>query len=147
MARYLLPSKPNFNHMKSFVSLVMLVFAFTFNAFGQATEADNIADLLKSGNVNGLSNYFMNNIDLTILSSSDVYSKAQATQVTRRFFDENPPNGFEVKHQGKSKMEDYFRIGLLSTSKGNYRVTYFLKNHDGRHLIKKLRIEANDRNF
>lgn len=133
--------------MKSFLSLVVFVAVFAVNALGQTEEANNIAGLLKSGNVNGLSEYFMSNVDLTILDNNDVYSKAQATQVTKRFFDENPPSGFEIKHEGKSKMEDHYRIGMLRTSKGNYRITYFLKNHEGRYLIKKLRIEANDRDF
>lgn len=113
----------------------------------QNEAADNIANLLSSGNANGLSSYFMNNVDLTILDSDDVYSKTQATQVTKRFFNDHAPNGFEIKHQGKSKLDDHYRIGTLSTSNGEFRVTYFLKNHEGKYLIKQLRIEANDRGF
>lgn len=129
--------------------MLYLVFslALTFPVLSQSSTADDIADMLKTGNSNGLSGYFMNNVDLTILETDDVYSKTQATQVTKRFFDENPPSAFVVKHQGKSKLDDHYRIGTLSTENGDYRVTFFLKNHEGKYRIKQLRIESNDRDF
>lgn len=113
----------------------------------QETTADHIANLIRSGNTNELSKHFMNNIDLTILNTDDVYSRAQAAQITRRFFDEHTPTGFTINHQGKSKLDDHYRIGTLTTENGNFRVTYFIKNTDGKFLIKQLRIESNNRDF
>ncbi len=143
MARSLLTANQKNTVMKRILFLISLVSVLSFSASAQNDVANDIATMLKTGNVNALSGYFMNSVDLTILNTDDVYSKTQATQVTKRFFDENPPSAFEIKHEGKSKLEDHYRIGTLTTSNGNYRVTYFLKNHEGKYLIKKLRIEAN----
>lgn len=147
VARSLLTANQIYTVMKRIIFLFSLLLTTAYNASAQADVANEIANMLSSGNVNGLSEHFMNSVDLTILNNEDVYSKTQATQVTKRFFDENTAKGFTVKHEGKSKLEDHYRIGTLNTSKGNYRVTYFLKNHEGKYLIKKLRIEANDRDF
>jgi hypothetical protein len=133
--------------MKRFFLLFALVTAISFQAQAQNDVADRIAGILKSGNAAELSNYFMANIDLTILNSDDLYSKAQASQIVRKFFDDNPPRNFVVKHQGKSKLDDHYRIGTLTTTKGDYRVTFFLKNTNGTFLIKQLRIESNESDF
>lgn len=133
--------------MKRFLFLLTILISLAFSASGQTDTADRIAQLLQSGDANGLSGHFMNNVDLTILQTDDVYSKTQATQITKRFFDDHAPNGFSLKHEGKSKLDDHYRIGTLTTSNGEFRVTYFLKNHEGKYLIKQLRIESNDRGF
>lgn len=127
--------------MKRIFFLLSILTTLSINTTGQSSTANDVANMLKSGNVNGLSGYFMDNVDLTILQSDDVYSKAQATQVTKKFFEEHPPKGFVIKHEGKSKLDDHYRIGTLSTSKGDFRVTYFLKNDNGSYRIKQLRIE------
>lgn len=127
--------------MKRFLFSFILLFVASTAVFAQNETADEIAALLKAGNSSALSNYFMSNVDLAILDTDDVYSKTQATQITKRFFDEHPPSAFSIKHQGKSKLDDHYRIGTLTTAKGDFRVTYFLKSHEGKYLIKQLRIE------
>ena len=133
--------------MKRFLFTLTMLASLSFNVMGQTDTADRIAQLLEAGDANGLSGHFMNNVDLTILQTDDVYSKTQATQITKRFFDDHSPSGFSLKHEGKSKLDDHYRIGTLTTSNGEFRVTYFLKNHEGKYLIKQLRIESNDRGF
>lgn len=133
--------------MKKLITSLVIIFLVSMTAMAQNETADSVANMLKNGDSNGISGLFMNNVDLTILDTDDVYSKTQATQVTKRFFSDHAPTGFEIKHQGKSKLDDHYRIGTLSTSNGEFRVTYFLKNHEGKYLIKQLRIEANDRGF
>ncbi|MFM7233275.1 MAG: DUF4783 domain-containing protein, partial [Flavobacteriales bacterium] len=48
---------------------------------------------------------------------------------------------FTVKHQGTSKLDDQFRIGELTTSKGIFRVTFFMKKSNNTLQIKQLKIE------
>jgi len=143
----LLHSNQIYTVMKRILFILALFSTISFGVNGQNQTADDIAALLQTGNASGLSRYFMNNVDLTILNTDDVYSKSQATQITKRFFDDNPPSAFSIKHEGKSKLDDHYRIGTLTTSNGEFRVTYFLKNNDGNYLIKQLRIESNDRGF
>lgn len=131
--------------MKRLLISTILLFIASTAVFAQNQTADDIAALLKTGDSNGLSAYFMSNVDLAILDTDDVYSKTQATQITKKFFAEHAPSAFSVKHQGKSKLDDHYRIGTLNTAAGDFRVTYFLKSHNGKYLIKQLRIESNNR--
>ncbi|HQW87746.1 MAG TPA: DUF4783 domain-containing protein, partial [Flavobacteriales bacterium] len=66
----------------------------------------------------------------------------QAEQILRRFFDENPPVGMVVEHQGQSKLGDQYYIGILRTRTGHFRVTFFLKRTGDQLQVKQLRIEA-----
>jgi hypothetical protein len=133
--------------MKRFFLLLAFFAVCSLGAQAQNDVADRIALLLKSGNTTELSEYLMPNVDLTVLNTDDLYSKAQATQIIKKFFDENPPRSFVIKHQGKSKLDDHYRIGTLTTAKGEFRVTYFLKNTNNTFLIKQLRIESNESDF
>lgn len=130
---------------------LLILFGLIISGAGQLTAQDDmageVARLIKEGNATELSKHFMSNVDLTILQTDDVYSRAQATQITKKFFEEHQPTGFSVKHQGKSKLDDHYRIGTLTTNNGDFRVTYFLKNNEGIFQIKQLRIESNDRGF
>ncbi len=125
--------------MRTFISIALLVSTFTLSA--QSDNSAKIASLLGAGNSQGLSRYFTPNVDLTVLSSDDVYSKAQAEQILKKFFDEKPPTAFKIEHDGETKAGDRYVIGNLMTASGKYRVTYFLKQLNETQLIKQLRIE------
>lgn len=112
--------------------IIGIVTLLSAGILATADVIDNISNSLKSGDSEALSEYFMSSIDLTILDDEGVYSKSQAQQMVAKFFTDNVPNDFEVIH----KKEQYC-IGNLSTSKGTYRVTFFLK--DG--LISQLMFE------
>ena len=79
--------------------------------------------------------------DVTDPGASDVYSRVQAEQILRKFFDEHVPSGFSVEHEGVSKMGDSYYIGRLRTANGEFRVTFFVKRMDSAELVKQLRIE------
>lgn len=107
----------------------------------QTNEVNKISACLNSGNSAGVSELFLNNIDLSVDGNDDVYSKAQAAQILRSFFERNAAVKFSMNHEGTSRTNDIYRIGTLATKTGTYRVTFFLKNESGRYLIKELRIE------
>ena len=108
---------------------------------GQTTESTAISNAIKSGNATELATYLSSSVDLTLLSVEDVYSKEQAEVILTRFFSENSPASFAIKHEGKSKMDDHFYIGDLITSNGTYRLTFFLKNESSKYRIRQLRVE------
>lgn len=132
--------------MKKWFLSVFIVF-FHFFLLGQEKEANIIASAFKTGNVTTISTYFSSSLDMTIVETENVFSKAQATQILNQFFKSNKPSGFEVQHKGASKGGDYYQIGTLSTSSGEYRVTFFLKNDDKAVYIKRLKIEVNEGDF
>lgn len=119
--------------------IVGLIACFTAGVFTTADVIDSITGHLKNGDSAALSGYFMASIDLTVLDDDGVYSKAQAEQMVRKFFTENVPSDFEVVHK-----KDQYCIGNLSTNKGSYRVTFFLKDEGGTTLISQFMIEEDD---
>ena len=125
--------------MRTFIAIVLTLGTFSLSA--QTDNTEKIAGLLGTGNSKALSGYFTPNVDLTVVETDDVYSKAQAEQILKKFFEENPPSTFKIEHDGKTKAGDRYVIGTLSTSKGKFRVTYFLKQINDAQLIKQLRIE------
>lgn len=109
---------------------------------GQADVKDQVVLALKTGNSRSLAQHFIANIDLTTPSGSEIYSKAQAEQILRKFFDEQQPVDMVIEHSGESKQGDKYHIGILRTQKGYFRVTFFLKKTGELLQVKQLRIET-----
>lgn len=107
----------------------------------QADVKDQVVSAIGSGNAPALAKHLQPNVDLTVMASSDVYSKAQSEQILRKFFDEQEPQGLTIEHEGVSKMGDRYYIGKLRTARGEMRVTFFLKQTGGVFQVKQLRIE------
>jgi|SRR5690606_1051844 len=126
--------------MKKFFILVVFSLA-TFLSYSQVTEKQGITKAIQEGNAKVLGGYFTKTVDLTVKDVEDVYSKEQAEVILTRFFNENKTTTYSVKHEGKSKLDDYYYIGDLITSTGTYRLTFFLKKDGDAFRIKQLRIE------
>ncbi len=126
--------------MKRIASMfVTLVLGLALHA--QAEVKDQVVSAIGTGNAGALARHLQPNVDLTVLTTSDVYSKAQSEQILRKFFDENDPQGLTIEHEGTSKMGDRYYIGRLRTARGDMRVTFFLKQAGGVFQVKQLRIE------
>ena len=102
---------------------------------------DQVVTAIGTGNATELGKHLVANVDLTVLNTSEYYSRAQAEQVLRKFFAETEPLGLSIEHEGTSKVGDRYYIGRLRTSKGEHRVTFFLKKGDV-FQVKTLRIET-----
>jgi hypothetical protein len=69
-----------------------------------------------------------------------VYSKPQAEQILRDFFDKNKPAEFEVSFKGTNK-NNYAMIGTLVTDKTKkFRVSIRLKESGNTFVLEKLSI-------
>jgi hypothetical protein len=101
---------------------------------------DDIILGLKSGNAKVLSEYFNENVELAVLDNDNVYSKSQAQQIVGNFFKTFTPESFTLIHQG-GKEEAKYVIGQLKTNNGVFRVSFLLKQKDGKGYIHQLRIE------
>lgn len=109
-----------------------------------AIVADNlsgaIALTIKAGNSKELASFFNSNIELVITDQENVYSRSQAEQVLRDFFQRNTPQSFSIIHQG-SKDNSNFAIGNLVTSTGTFRVYFLIKTTNNNSYIHQFRIE------
>jgi hypothetical protein len=126
----------------SFRSLLFPLCALLLSsAMAQDDIKDQVVAAIGSGNAPALSKHMVANVDLTVLATSEYYSKAQAEQILRKFFGEHEPQGLSIEHEGTSKVGDRYYIGKLKTSNGEFRVTFFLKKADV-FQVKQLRIEG-----
>ena len=125
--------------VKPIVPLLFLLLSIP--TLAQESVKDEVVAALRAGNSKELARHFIPNIDLTVAGTGDVYSKAQAEQILRRFFDENPPVDMVIEHKGSSKFGDEYYIGILRTRAGYFRVTFFLKKVTEVLQVKQLRIE------
>ncbi len=122
-----------------FLFLALIIPSIT--SLAQSEVKDQVVNALGSGDAAALGRTLVSNVDLTVLNTSEYYSRAQAEQVLKKFLDEQTPQGFTVEHEGTSKMGDSYYIGRLKTQKGEYRVTFFLKKSGDAFQVKQLRIE------
>lgn len=127
-----------------------LLLAFLLGAtalFAQDDVKDQVVQAMRTGNSKDLAAHFVPNIDLTVKDAADVYSKAQAEQIVRKFFNDNPPIDLVIEHSGVSKVGDKYYIGILRTRTGYFRVTFFLKKGEPTFQVKQLRIESSKNDF
>lgn len=122
----------------------LLPFLFPFPLIAQEGEENvekTIDQAIEAGNASKVAEHFTKKVDLSLPGTDDVYSKAQAEQILKEFFQEHPPEELVLEHQGTSRLKDRYHIGKLSTEEGDFRITYFMKQMDSGTRIKKLRIE------
>lgn len=106
--------------------------------------SSEITTALQKGDSALLSKHFAENVDLTILEEEAVYSKTQAEQIVKKFFEKNSVTKYENAHSGNSRDGSSFVIGNLETSKGKYRTYYLLKGKGDQLKIHTFRIEHSD---
>jgi hypothetical protein len=129
------------------IPLLLATLVLPMLLLAQDQVKDLVVDAMRSGNSKDLAAQFIANIDLTVKEASDVYSKAQAEQVLRKFFNENPPVDVAIEHSGVNKSGDKYYIGILRTRTGYFRTTFFLKKTEEGFLVKQLRIENSKNDF
>ncbi len=127
--------------MKKLLFLISLIFS-GLSVSAQAPDTESVINALEAGNASDLVALCIPNLDLDVMGKDDVYSRAQAEQILKKFFDVNDPSNFSTEHNGVSKTGDHYVIGKLVTSGGDKRVTFFQKKVSGKYLVKQLRIEA-----
>lgn len=123
-------------------SLFLVLLLIMGGLRAQGDVKDQVVSAIGSGNATALAKNMVANVDMTLPSASDYYSKAQAEQILRKFFDEHPPKGLSIVHEGTNRTGDSYYIGNLATAKGDFRVTFFLKKTGEAYQVKQLRIEA-----
>jgi len=117
-------------------ALAMLITVSAFSAI-----PPKVFDAMKVGNSTELSKYFNNSVEVAILEIESVYSRQQAEQVVKSFFEKNSPKNFTLLHQG-GKSEAQYAVGTLEITSGKkFRVYFLVKEQSGTPLIHQLRIE------
>lgn len=110
------------------------------SAFTQAANLDDVIGALRSGNASELARHADANLEISLPSKTDNYSRQQAAVILQDFFSNNGVKGFEVKHRGDNGGSQ-FCIGTLATKSGNFRTTFFMTERKGTQLVKEIRFQ------
>lgn len=122
--------------------LILFIFFISFLAL--KAQDKQIANAFTSSDYTSISQYFDQNIEIVTTTADGMYSKQQAKQIIKSFFDANPPTKYTQKHKGGSSKRSFFEIGELECGEKKYR-TYLLYNLvQEKPQIIELRIEIEE---
>lgn len=123
--------------------LFFLLFASPFSALAAGDIGNDIAAAIRAGDARKLAQWFSNHIDLTVLGKEELYSKAQAEQILRDFFQKHPPRSFILKHHSSNPTTTQYGIGsYLSRNGEKYRIHFLIKKIGNQIFIQQFSIET-----
>ena len=95
------------------ISSVMLAFCIGFSASAQNRAYDvfvPIAKYMKKGDADRLSAWFADNLEITILSTTNDSSRNQARQIMKSFFNSYTPRSFTICGRGDVHSDDICQL-------------------------------------
>ena len=126
--------------MKKIVTLTCVALLFVASAFKQVGGLDDVIGALRNGNATELAKYVDTNLEISLPSKTDNYSRQQAIVILQDFFNTNGVKSFEVKYRGENGGSQ-FCIGTLVTKAGNFRTTFFMTEKNKAQLVKEIRFQ------
>lgn len=99
-----------------------------------------IAKYLGQGDAERLSAWFDDNLEITVMSTTNDSSKKQATQILKAFFGNHTPRSFEISHTA-SRSNSKYALGFLNAGGEVFEVTIFVSDCGGRYKIQQLKID------
>lgn len=130
-------AKDNIIIMKPIIKLVLLfIIPLTMVSMAQAQVSDKVVKAISNGSANGVAKYFDSSVDITILNTSNSYSKSQAEEVLKDFFFKNSVSGFKLMHNIDSRGGDSSSIiGTLTAGGESFRVYVLLNSASSKNAI------------
>ncbi len=130
--------------MKTMLKIFLASFAlFCASPFAHADGYDvfiPIAKYIGQGDADKLSAWFADNLEITILSTSNDSSKNQAKQILKSFFANYTPRSFEINHTA-SRSNSKYALGYLKAGGDVFMVTIFVSNCKNEFKIQQLKID------
>ena len=125
------------------ITTALLAFGLCFSSAAQNRSYDvfiPIAKYMRKGDAERLSAWFADNLEITILSTTNDSSRNQARQIMKAFFNTYTPRSFTIDHKaGRSNMK--YALGLLSAGGENFIVTIFVSCKENTYKIQQLKID------
>ncbi len=114
----------------------------TLFSFKVQTVLEDVVSSLKRGNSTQIAVNLDQQVALTLPQNTGSYGQARASKILADFLNEKTVKNFNVLHLGDNEQAQ-FCIGVLSTRKGDYRTTIFLRQRQGRFVVQEIRFESN----
>ena len=137
--------------MKKFILTIVLglsALLCSMSLFAQDKSYDvfnPIAKYIRMGDAEKLSAWFADNLEISILSTTNDSSRNQAKQIMKSFFDSYTPRSFNINHTaGRSNMK--YALGSLNAGGEVFEVTIFVNYKDNSYKIQQLKIEKSEQN-
>ncbi len=127
--------------MRKIIILVALLLTCSFVL--KANLPEGIASGFRSGNAQIVSKYLAPTLEVSIVGNSSMYSKTQATQVLRDFFNSNSPQNIVEKHNG-GRGNSQFSVFSFATGSEKFRATIFYKGSGEAARISQITIEKDN---
>lgn len=130
-------------------TILLAISALLFSSFSIQQDKDYqpFALAMKTGNAKALSEYFDEQVELTIqggeFSIQNNYSKVQTENILSTFFNKSQAKSFDVKHPGQHNWFKYI-IGYLETDNGKYRTLIKYLAKDGQLIIQEIELTLED---
>ena len=125
--------------MRKLITFAMVLWAGF--AFGQDPTTDKAVKAFQTGASKDLAALFADNLDIVIEEVNDIYSREQAEQIVKKFFEKNQPKSFKINNSGTTPLGLIYRIGELETATGKFKVEFKLKKVGENNVISQLEIE------
>ena len=120
----------------SILVALFVLFAITSNAQNKTVEQVKL--VLEIGNANELSKFLNDKVDLNIDGNEGTYSRSQAEGVLKNYFKENPPESFQINHEGASQNGLIYAIGEYKTADSSFMVWIRLKKVNDQFKIHEM---------
>lgn len=102
-----------------------------------------ITKYIRLGDVEKLSAWFSDNLEITVFQTTNDASKSQAKQILKSFFDTYTPRAFNIEHTaGRETMK--YALGSMKAGGDVFRVTIFVNLEGSNYLIQQIKIEKRD---
>ena len=99
-----------------------------------------IVKYMEKGDVEALSAWFADNLDVAVVSSSENTSRNQAKHILKDFFRNYTPSSLKIVHTaGQANMK--YALGNLDAGGENFQVTIFVSRKKDTYRIQQLKIE------
>lgn len=99
-----------------------------------------IGKYIGQGDAEKLSAWFADNLEISIMSTTNDSSKNQAKQILKAFFDTHTPRSFDISHTA-SRSNSKYALGYLNAGGEVYVVTIFVSNCKDSYKIQQLKID------
>ena len=119
----------------------LLVVALLTSSQLIAQDYDAIKEAFRSGNASALGRMLETTVEWSVDGELSSVGRSDAENKLRTFFMENEPQTFDILHTGESKSDVHYCISQLGSSGGPYRITLYLRESIGNHLIESIEIE------
>ena len=127
--------------MNLFLATAALLLCLSANAAKDSYDVFvPISKYLGSGDAESLSAWFSDNLEISIMSSTNDSSRNQAKQILKSFFASHTPRSFEINHTA-SRSNSKYALGYLNAGGELFEVTIFVSKSKDRYTIQQLKID------